>query len=447
MSNKRNYNDILGECKSVGADQTLVRAVVIRVKPPKNPSNTKSPWGVMAKYIGDESVLVTFQKPNKKQKGDDGYVANPEQVVHTDEDGNDILGGTIKPGENFYVNCFANNISIVKEGFMVGFALNSNFYTDPKTEQSRITYKASKVIIDSSSNTLTKKVYDSVIANTSLAEVPTRYNINPDDFPLGTEKKYMVRQFILPLFSITGLDVEIVLQNNVDRLYCKKEEEYAVGYNTDDGGKTTNHLGVVYKRGDGMKEIMFKFAYNYDFWTQIGVLDVDIWKKIGHQLVNGFKNTYVYGGSDLARILGMTLNIHDFEPEEEDDDPNDILVSTGFISQIGCDMAATARNIGIKLSLDYMITNYGNESDYSYTKEMVGHPLNGGWKMKLESASTQVINFTELNDDQLPKFWKQIKDKDNIEFWGVPSNENISDLENPDQDPAHPPAAIFVVVN
>ena len=413
---KRSFDAAMAGCRSLPMDQTVVLALIQRVKAPTT-GNPKSPYLVFATYMGKKSLLVPFQQ----RKARDG--SSEPKVAHLDDEGKEVRGGVLEPGQTVIMNAFCPNMNKAEEGHIVEFAMSSGVYADPnRGGEERITYKAHSMKIGNGSDCLTDKVYRNLVVGSELAEVPTRFNILPENFPDGTLLEHMTRRFVLPLqVNDQFPEVEIQLQQDRERMCCRKDDTVFVGFNTEDEGKASNYLCVGYNRGEGRKPVLFKLSYQPRLWLAFGVEDLELWKQVASRLVFNCRGGYVYGYSRLDRVLSLAANANQSQDEMQDegDDEKDILISCGFASRLRIDLRATVRACGIKLPAEWVANTYGPASDYSYSEVHMQHTLNLGWRARVLTNRPTELNLTELSDDQLPGFFKAIAGKPNVEFVGV----------------------------
>lgn len=412
LSGKRNsYKAQLYNSESLGSNLTIMPVLISSIKEEK--SKKGSPFyklQCIAMVKGDTFVKVrpvdgAFPKVKRVKIEDDVSVEVEE----------DAKGTVVVPNQKFTATCFDRTASSVDAGSMVKLAMTADIY------DGRFTFKADNLIMERNMDALSKVVYDKHIKSSDLALVPCLGNMRVEDFPEGTDPRYMSRTFILPLSNDTESfsDVHIELdESDRSRFYCKQRDdvEHRVGINCSIGGdKIANMLPIVYSPNDTSKpKIFFKAAYKPDVWDVFGVYDLDKWADAGARLIFHAKQWFMYGYSQLEKIESMKGNLDN----TGDENGESFDYSTGFVVKMGINMTDTVRAAGLRLSYDYVNKNYGSDSDYSNDTEITHHTLNTGWKIKCKQNKKFCINLTDLTDTQMHSFLKEAKER-NFEFYGV----------------------------
>lgn len=415
--NKRStYAVMISNSESIGSNQTIVPVVI------KNVTESKSKKGssfhrLQCIVVSKESIFLKARpgaaletpKRIKSEGDDDDGDAQPGTPVSTS---GRAIGTTITPGQNLMTVCFDKQASSLEEGTMVKIALTTEIYND------RFTFKCDRIILDQKCSVVSSKIYENYIASTALAEVPTLKNLSADQFPEGTDPKYMSRQYVLPLSNdmSTFDDVELCLDDTDTARFFTLDKDSGmqhIGINSDVGqGKTANMLSVVYSHKNGSK-ILMKHAYKHTIWACFGVRDMEQWIRVAPRLVFHAKEWIVYGYSQLEKIQAIRGNA------DVTSGNGLISYSTGFVTKMGINMSSTAKAAGVELSHSFIEKHYGSDSGYTNDAEHTGHVLNTGWKVKSKTNRPYVLNLTDLSDDQFIKFLKEVKDKPTVKFYGV----------------------------
>lgn len=430
LHNKRSaYTAQLDNAESIGANQTIVPALIKNITEKKTAKGkTYYRISVICMSNGD-----TFIK-QAKSKDEDTEVK--KQKVDGDEEV--IPGTTVKPGQQFMATSYDRSCGGISQGVLVKLAVTTDWYID------HYTFKASKVMVDDrSSNVLTHDVYENKVVNTALAHIPTKDNFSPDDFPEGTEEKYITRSFITPLSSGVGTtlfsNVEIQIDSsNKDRFYSSLREDPVkyVGVNLDTGGeRPTNMIKVVYTlNNDDETKILMTYAFTPEIWSCFGFTNVDHWKEVGGRLVMYAVDWLVYGYSNHNKIMSIMANMDGGIEDDEKDDGEDgyFEYSTGFITKMHVNIGDTARACGIPLSIEYIVDNYGPDSNYENDNEDPNHPINIGWKVAMKRNKPFVVNITDMNNMQVATFineYKKTVKTNNVKFYGIYSVDSDAPYE------------------
>jgi len=419
LHNKRAaYTAQLDNAESIGANKTIVPALINGITEKKTVKG-KVYYSISAICMATSDRFI---KQTKKQKKDDDGSGGSD----CEEESN---GTTLKPGQKFISTSFERDCGDIKQGALVKMAVSTDWFND------HYTFKVSKVMVDDNRSVLTRSVYDRKVVETALARVPTKDNFSPADFAEGTNDKYIVRYFILPLSSGVGTaiftNVEVQVDpENMERFYSSKVDDPAqyLGINTDTGrDKPYNNFTTVYTLNDESDtKVIMKYAYLPDIWSCFGLTDVTQWKSIAGRLVFFAVDWLVYGYSSHSKIMSIRANM-----DEDDDDEPKFVYSTGYITKMNVNLIDTAIACGVPLSIDYMVNNYGSDSSYENDHDLTTHPINVGWKVLLKRNKKFIVNITDLTTEQVQSFIKEYQksDKHNIKFYGIYSVESDAPYE------------------
>lgn len=440
LHNKRTYTAQLEGSEAIGAGNTLVPALIRNITMGTTKKNTPY-WRVSVFCMSKEPVFIQRrakkkdgdENDKKKQKtegGDDGSGEGAMEVVDGMED--IPKGTTIKPGEQFMCTTYDRAIANLDQGHLVKLALTTDWYID------HFTFQASRVLVDDKHvNALTRKVYEKCVTGTALAEIPTKYNFSPDDFPPGTDEKYISRTFILPLSMGLGTDLYNNVEIQIDprdktRFHClmKQDPNQYIGVNHDIGADTpANMLKVVYTLNNEFNtKVMMTLAYKPDVWKCFGMQSIDEWKNVGGRMLFYAVDWLVYGYSQHSKIMAIKDNMEGSDDIFDDDDGTEeekeqFLYSTAFVAKMNVNMPDTIRACGIPLSFDYIEKHYGGESGYESEKEYPNHPFNVNWRLPMRRGKSFIITLTDMSTEQLISFFKEYKaidpKKNTIEFYGI----------------------------
>lgn len=422
------YTAQLDNAESIGANQTIVPALIKNVTEGKTTKGT-SYFRISAICMSKGNVFIKMRPPkgDKKQKTEES--CEQDQV---DDDMGMVdttpKGTTIKPGEQFMATAYDRTAGSLDQGSLVKMAVTTDWYID------HFTFQTSKIMVDDrNSNVLTRKVYDTCVIDTTLAHIPTKHNFSPDDFPEGTDEKYVTRSFITPLSMGIGTklfsNVEIQLDpHDKGRFYTRKRDDpiHYIGVNFDTGGDNpANMMKVVYTLNDESNtKILMSYAYMPEIWQCFGVANLDQWKDVAGRLIFYAVDWLVYGYSQYHKIMAIKANMDGGDDLFDDDESSqeNFQYSTGFVTKMAVDVKATVMACGIPLSYDYINAHYGPDSDYENDIEINNHALNHGWKVLLKRNKPFVFNLTDMTGDQVAAFIKEynkMDNKDSIKFYGI----------------------------
>lgn len=430
---KRDYlNHLKRNCNSIGSGNTLVPVLINKVKPPKDRGNPRSPYMLICTAMVTKPTMVRFgvKDDNKKQK--------TESVDEERED----LGVVVEAGTTLIVNCFdRNGSSKLGEADFVDLSVSASNYTDPKTNITRVTYKADRVMFKKQTSALNKHVYERGIIDSAMSEVPTRFNLMESDFPDESNPKHMTRNFILPLSNDQKKfeEVVVVLEDDQNNMVCKKDDKEYVGFCTSDGDKSSNSIGIVFKpfateEDQDPDPIMLKLMYVPSLWISFGIDDVDLWKPVAKRIMSNLRNAYVYGYSSVEQINSLKSNkqraLYDENGENAEEDPSGIIDTAGFAIRFSVDMIETIKNCGLELESDF-VEQFFESRQYLRDYQPYGcdpekppkHPLNNGFKNKLEAGTGAIYNISEIHSDDIDKFFKSAKNCKKIKYFGVFSDD------------------------
>ena len=440
---KRDYlAHLKTNCDSIGSGNTMIPVLIQLLKPPKDRTDKRSPYTIICTAMVLKSTLVRFyvKKDDTKKPKAEGGDTNTESI-----------GGTINPGDTMVVNCF-DRMGCMKltEGNFVKISCNASNYTDPHTNETRVTFKSDRILFDKNTNALTKVVYDRYIMDTDVAEVPTRYNIKASSFKEGTPQDYMRRKFLLPLSSDQKKfnNVEIIIERNRERMYCRKDDINYVGFNSESGDKVSNSIGVVYEplpteAIPNPKPIMMKLKFNPVVWEGFGIDDLNFWKPVASRIISNLRDAYIFGYSSLGSIENMKGNLDRNMEEGYGDDgeytsmeamsgggdeESDVIDTTGFIIKFAVNMTDTVKVCGLKLDASYIEQLYDpEERKYSRPYQPFGyegdntkkHPMNAGHRLKMKAGTPAIFNVSEIHSEDIEKFFKTAREMTTLKYYGV----------------------------
>lgn len=447
------YKTQINNSVSIGADQTLIPVLIKNITRDvtKTGNNPGTPYyKIVAVCMSKEPTFIKMRakkKDTKKQKVDD----DTEDLVKDEEmeDGGaeepKPKGTTVSSGDEFLVTTYDRTAATLTSGIMVKLALTTDLYEE------RFTFMAGKVMVDRNSNILCDKNYDALVLESKLSDIPTVNNVSEDDFPVGTDEKYMNRTFVLPLSVENSKFANVEIQIGDDetgRFFGKIKDDPGqyVGLNTQSGDKTTNMFKVAYTpKEDGMPKTMMTFAYALKWtegnkptlvnpWDCFGCANVDLWQKVAPRFIFNAKEWYVYGYSNLRKLEGI-LAVKDEEADDVEDGEQ-WEYSTGFITRMAVNIKATVETVGIPLSLSFIEQHYGGDSSYANDHEYDSHPLNvAGWKVNVKRNKAFVINFTDLSSDETEKFLKDVvKNKSDVKFYGIFADDRPYEFVGDDRE-------------
>jgi len=497
MYRKRTTNYMkyaLSNKKSIAPGSTVVPVIVSLKKEKKSAKgNTyfilvvqtlnKSPVFVQFAALKQGGEKVSFQPATKRIKRESTEensepveVEVPEDERITKQDGS--YGTIVKPCSTLILTSFDRNGCVnLDRGMICKVSISADSYED------NINFKCNEVIMEPNTSTITKGVFQKYFMNSDMTVIPTKSNIDPESFPVGTDPKYFTRHFVLPLSDDTPLFKELeVLVDPEDskRFYAKRKEDDKIvpSVNTEVGpDMVRNNLSVIY--ATDKEKFFFKYAYSPSVWNVFGICDLDKWSKTAGRMMFSAVNWYAYGSSKLDDIKSMRSNAEaddegglDFgyggygmdDMDEGEDEPapdmrkaedEGMISTTGYISNMTIDLKATAKKAGIELSSGWVSSKYGPEGNYNFSPEDTPNPLNSGWRSKLERDIASIFNFTEMDDFMRLPFIKEAEHKGNVKFYGIFAAGNDAPYENVNTDKpieefldenSIMPATIFAVV-
>lgn len=480
--------------KSIAAGSTVVPAIVSLKKEKKSAKGNsyfilvvqtlnKSPVFVQFAAQKQGNEKVPFQpstKRIKRESAEEGVeaveVEVPEDDRITKQDG--AYGTTIKPCSTLMLTSFdRNGCANIERGTVCKVSIAADTYQD------NINFKCNEVIMETNTSTITKGVFQKYFMNSEMTVVPTKSNIDPESFPVGTDPRYYTRPFVLPLSDDTPLfkELEILVDpEDSKRFYAKRKEDDKVvpSVNTEVGpDMVRNNLSVVY--ATDKEKYFFKYAYTPSVWNVFGITDLDKWSKTAGRMMFSASNWYAYGSSKLDDIKSMRSNadaddeggldygyggygmdgMDDGEDEPAADmkqaEDDGMVSTTGYISTMTIDLKTTVKKAGIELKADWVASKYGPEGNYNFSPEDQPNPLNSGWRSKLERGISSIFNFTEMDDYMRTPFAKEAEQKGNVKFYGIFAAGNDAPYENVNTDKpieefldetSTMPATIFAVV-
>lgn len=439
------YADQINNSRSIRADETLVPALIKSITSDKtktgnNPGTVYYRLKVVC--MNKEPTFVRF-KVKKKKNGGGETEAKRQRTDDEDSGGEEDQkpkGTVVNGGDEFSVTTYDKAAGTLDSGILANLAMTTDWYDN------RYTFSAGSVIIDNKmSNALCDRVYNDMVVNTKLAEIPTTENMSEEDFPSETDEKYMSRSFIVPLSVDNSKFANVEIQLDEDdsgRFFCKQKDsdEQLVGVNMVVGDKTANMFKVVYSpKDEDEPKIMMSLAYVPETWKCFGITDLDIWQKVGHRFVFNAMEWYAYGYTQLTRLNGIIAN-KDGGTGGDDDEP--FLFSTGFVTKMAVNLKNTIRRVGVPLSIEYVTENFGEDSDYDREHEVEGHPINGGYRISIKRNKPFITNITELSTIQVESFFKDYNkcvkekgpDKFNVEFYGVFQSDDVYEFAADDNE-------------
>jgi hypothetical protein len=438
-TNHKYLEHLQRNCDTVSSGCTIINAFIEKINAPEDMKKINSPFGIQFKALINKPVLVRAQAKTKGQVPVTGKrKADGSMVNDNNEQGEEFLGGTIQPGEVVYANSFdrVNCLKLV-DASIVKLVCSSSMYSSGNGSE-RVSYKIVRIIFDNNTDSLTKTMFDRSIRGTDLTVVPTKYNLLPKNFPGVTNEKYMSRRFVLPLHPDVTLfnNVEIVLdKHDRARFVCEKDGKEYVGFNITNGDKTSNALAVVYEPKSG-PPILMKFAHDPSAWVAFGINDVALWKQVAYRIVSNVREAFVYGYSSLESIKNMQGNMDDYGgeyddngvaivPSVEDLPEGQIINSTGYVTRIGVNLIETVKACGVVIDKSY-VQQLFEDGSYNREYEPYGaapgtsnkHPLNNNYRIQIKRGDRAIFNLSELNYEDVDKFFTACKDVD-IKFFGI----------------------------
>jgi hypothetical protein len=410
------YQAQINNSLSISNDETIIPVLIKNVIQDATKTGNKpgTPYyKLICVCMVKEPTFV--KKQVKKAKTD---VVDDEVVDDVVDGSPDTKGTVVNGGDEFMVTTYDRAAATISSGLLVKLAMSTDWYQD------RYTFRAGKVLVDKSSNILCDKVYDAVVRDTRLSEIPTVENVNRDDFREGLDEKLMNRVFVLPLSGDNSkfANVEIQIEDDATgRFFSKKKEDLLgqyVGVNSIMGDKSSNMFKIVYTQKDeGVSKVMMTIAYMPEVWDCFGCGSVDLWSKVAHRFIFNAVEWYVYGYSNLLRLEGI---VGDGDDDGDDGDGETFEYSTGFVTRMNVNLKETIKRIGIPLSVGFIEKSFGEQSGYQNDHEYEIHPLNGPWKVNVRRDKPYVINFTDLSVDQVETFFKEItKNGSKVQFYGI----------------------------
>jgi hypothetical protein len=453
LRNKRQfeYKDKLSNAESIGKNYTLVPMLFERATEKKVTTKTGTNfqyWIVNGVTMNKEDVFV------KRIKGkDEPEPAEGEELPHP--------GTTLEADKDIVFTCTDKRIATASKGSIIKVAVGAAWYD----KEDRYTFKSNKVIVDMSGDHIDLLTYKNLVQGTKLAEIPTKDNINPDDFPEGTDEKYIARSFLLPLSNDTtafaSVDIDLD-EKNSNLFFCSDKEGHGkyVGLNIGFGSdRVKNGMNVVYTRND---DVQSKCLMTYNFfpevWEVFGVRSTVGWTKGGARMIYHAKGWLAYGSSQLKRILNLGGNKEDENQgyggfgEAEDIDPDvengdsSFDYSQGFIGKMHLDLRSTIMASAIPLTPEYIGETFNTE-DYQPEEEFTDHPLNNGWMMKVKRNDDFILNITDMSKTMIESYFKEVESvtPNNIKYYGVFNVNSDAPYEKPEGPFKYPPVIVFAV--
>lgn len=446
-NNKRTiYQAQINNSASIGSDQTIVPVLIKKIikDVTKTGTNAGTPYyKLIAVCMADEPTFIKKRNKNsKKQKVEGDSESEAEDASQNGQENSD-KGSTLNSGDEFLITTYDRAAGSLDIGVIVKVAMSSDTYNN------RPTYLGSKVLIDKLSNVLTEEVYNTMLIKNQISEIPTTDNVKEDDFPIGTDEKYMNRTFVLPLSvenkKFSNVEIQIA-DDETDRFFSlsKDSPDQFIGINTNIGDKTINMFKVVYTHPETDSKTMMSFAYSKDIFDCFGCANLDRWMKVAPRFIFNAIGWFVYGYSSLRRLEGI---VGDDSSEE-----NPFNYSTGFVTRMNVDLKKTVERIGIPLSIDYIEQVFGSDSDYQNDIEFEQHPLNSGWKVSVKRNKPYTINLTDLSADQVETFIKEYrKVGSTAKFYGIFKDDTPYELTDNVEDEISEkgliPDMVFVINN
>lgn len=422
---KRDYlTHLKSNCISIGQGRSLIPVFIERVQPPKDKSNMKSPYLLFCRALVKKPTLVRFEvkkdDDNKKQKTEQSQDEVPEGV-------------TIDVNQEMMVSCFDKvSCSKLSEADVVEIACNASMYM--KNDQIRYGFKSDRVTFRKEICSLQKSVYEKTISSTTIAQIPTPLNMRPSDFPGVEDEKYMIRKFVAPLSNDQTVFESVipVVENDERNMVCiVKENDVAkeyVGFSMTDGSSSNNSIGIVYNQQPTLDEpnpkpIMLKLSYKPSFWTYLGIDDPALWKPVAKRIFSNLREAYFFAYSSVANINSLNGNSNVFYDEDgniENDggekEETEIIATTAFGTRLKVNMFETVKACGLKIDADYVeqiMEDRKYDREYNpYGSDETSrpkHPLNDGFRTKLENGVKSVFNVSEIPSDFIPNFFKSAK--------------------------------------
>jgi hypothetical protein len=433
------YQAQLNNSESIGAGQTIIPAIIKNIKKGTTSKGNKY-YRISASSIAKDKIFVKMKTKQKKQKvsdeeaNTDATGEDTENVETADTVGELPKGTTISPNEQFMTTAYDTIAETLEQGNVVKLAVTTDWYID------HFTFQTSKIMVDEKhKDVLNVNVYTKCIEDSPLGELPTKDNFSPDNFPVGTDEKYITRSCVVPLsddigkkqFSNVELQVDLTDKERFNTRN-KNDPNLYIGINTDLGGeKPANMTTAVYTRNnEEQTKVLMRFAYKPEVWDCFGVKNQEQWKEVGPRYVCHAVEWLVYAYAQHSKIMAIKANMEGgndtFEDEDQDSDsvsPEEFQYSTAFVTKMSVNMKETARKCGIPLSIDYINKFYGEESDYDNDVEYSDHKFNTGWKTLLKRNKPFFVTLTDLSSDQIATFIKEYNkidpEKNSIQFFGV----------------------------
>lgn len=443
--------------KSIASGQTVV-PVILSLKKEKKSSKGNSYYILVVQTLNKSPVFVQFAaqkqgndkvpfqpatKRVKREATEEG--AEPVEVEVPEDDRiikkDGCYGTTVKPCSTLMLTSFDNKgCAGLERGMVFKVSISADTY------QNNINFKCGEVIMETNQSMITKAVFQKYFMNSEMAVIPTKSNIDPDSFPVGTDPKYFTRPFVLPLSDDTPLfkGLEILVDPEDPKRFFAKEKDtdkLLPSVNTEVGpDQVRNNMSVAFLTDK--EKYFFKFGYQPQVWSVFGVTDLDKWAKVAGRLMFSAANWFVYGSSKLDDIKSMRTNADvDDEPgldygygygmddmDDGSDEPasemkqaeeDGMISTTGYISTMTLDLKNTVKKAGIELKPEWVASKFGPEGSYNFSCEDTPNPINSGWRSKLERGISAIFNFTEMEDFQRPAFVKEAASKGNVKYYGV----------------------------
>lgn len=460
---KRDYLEHLkSNCTSIGKGKTLIPVFVERVKMP-NKSNPKSPYLLFCRAMVKKPTLVKFEI-KKDDKGNIIKRVKTEEEIRQYGDEEDEEGVMVDVDQELMVSCFDKvSCSKLSDADVVDVSCTASIYIkklEDGTVDRRISYKSDKVTFKKEFSSLQKSVYEKSIVGTKIAEIPTPLNLQESDFPEGVDEKYMSRRFVAPLSSdqTSFKSVIPVFDDNENSMvsYVKDTVNNVVipyvGMSMVEGSSSVNSIGVVFQNHPTEEDpdptpIMLKLSFTPAFWTCFGIDDVDLWKPVAKRIVSNMKEAYFFAYTNISGLKSLKSNVEYYDEdgnvEEMDDDETKpkFVNTTAFGTKLRVDLFATIKACGIPIGHDYVEQIM---EDRRYTREYQPfgsdehsrpkHPLNSGFRTKLDGGVKSIFNVSEISSEDIDKFFKSAKPKYNqLTYYGVfasdePYEQDMEDI-------------------
>lgn len=384
--------------------------------------------------------VIPFEPPTKRVKVGDDVEDVVDESVAVKQD--DCYGHVLPPNSSIIFNTFDRVALSIPSGTVCKVSIIADMY------ENQISFKVGSIMTDSDPS-INSILYKKYIAGTPLAEVPSKYNIDPASFPESVDPQYYSKSFVLPLSkdNDTFSDIDILVDpEDAERFWgTKKDDKHRYpSINTDiEQDKTANSMGVVFVGNDN-KSAFMKFGYFPDIWECFGISNAEKWAKSAGRLIFNAKSWYIYGTSKLSDIMRMPANAEDdsegldFGMAEdsgygnygagEDDETEHKQVecnkdmdvtTTGFIASASLDLVGTIKSAGIELPRSY-VEEIMARGVYKYVVDpQYQNTLNNSWMLRVERGDKGVFNVTEFDEITRGPFLEDTRKIENLTFYGV----------------------------